>query len=290
MSDQPPHGFTQRRAPRRWHEGFPVGNGVLGAMLWGDGSPLCITLDHADLWDLRVDAAALDDPRFTAAELRRLVAAGLHDEAVEVFDKRFRRENPVTPTKIHIGRAELRLGPASTYECSLDLDAAVVTGTLVSPERRHALEAFVHKERPLFCLRLTNTASDTVFVVRPLIDLSSETARLGHPAPVFGTNGECRSMTCRIPEGPAYAVAWTRYGDDHFLAAEIAPTPEQAVSLALAVLAEARDVGYTRLRGEHVAAWGRFWDRSSVVLPEPRMEFLWYYGLYLLAASASRGH
>jgi alpha-L-fucosidase 2 len=36
-------------------------------------------------------------------------------------------------------------------------------------------------------------------------------------------------------------------------------------------------------------AWREFWAGSAVYIPERRMEFLWYFGLYLLASSARRG-
>ena len=100
MSDRVFHGFTHRRAPEHWHDGFPLGNGALGVMLWGNGAPLCFTLDHADLWDVRCDTAFMDDPDYSYAGLRRLVAEGRFDEAHERFDDRQRRENPVTPTKV----------------------------------------------------------------------------------------------------------------------------------------------------------------------------------------------
>jgi len=75
------HRIVHRRAPREWHDGFPLGNGAVGAMLWGDGDPLCLTLDKSDLWDLRSDDAYLDHPDHSYAGLRRLVSEGRFDEA-----------------------------------------------------------------------------------------------------------------------------------------------------------------------------------------------------------------
>jgi alpha-L-fucosidase 2 len=75
------HRIVHRRALREWHEGFPLGNGTLGAMLWGDGEPLCLTLDRADLWDLRHNATYQDDPSYSYAGLLRLAAEGRLDEA-----------------------------------------------------------------------------------------------------------------------------------------------------------------------------------------------------------------
>ncbi len=37
---------------RVWDEALPLGNGMLGALVWGDGKPLRISMDRADLWDL----------------------------------------------------------------------------------------------------------------------------------------------------------------------------------------------------------------------------------------------
>jgi alpha-L-fucosidase 2 len=290
MPDDPLHGFTHRRAPEHWHDGFPLGNGALGAMLWGNGAPLCFTLDHADLWDVRCDTAFMADPDYSYAGLRRLVAEGRFDEALEKFDDRQRRENPVTPTKLYIGRAELALGEATEYRCSLDLERALVAGKLAAADGDYDLEAFVHRERPLLCLRVTGAPPGARLRLRPLAEVWPESALLNHPEPEWHELGDVRTMTQAIPERPCYAVAWTSRGEEHYLAVEVADTAATARAAALHALRAALEVGYETLRAEHLAAWERFWAVSAVYLPEPRMEFLWYYGLYLLAGSSQRGH
>ena len=42
------HRLVHTKPPHQWHDGFPLGNGALGAMVWGDGDPLALTLDHVD--------------------------------------------------------------------------------------------------------------------------------------------------------------------------------------------------------------------------------------------------
>ena len=37
----------------RWDEAIPLGNGMLGALIWQNGKRLRFSLDRADLWDLR---------------------------------------------------------------------------------------------------------------------------------------------------------------------------------------------------------------------------------------------
>ena len=56
------HTIVHRSPPELWHYGFPLGNGSLGAMFWGNGNPLCLTLDRADLWDLRANNEYQSDP------------------------------------------------------------------------------------------------------------------------------------------------------------------------------------------------------------------------------------
>ena len=70
------HGVRHQSPPRIWQDGFPLGNGFLGAMLWGDGDPLNLTLDCADLWDSRTDDSFWKgNPAYTYAHLRELIAA-----------------------------------------------------------------------------------------------------------------------------------------------------------------------------------------------------------------------
>jgi alpha-L-fucosidase 2 len=38
---------------RTWDEAVPLGNGLLGGLLWGETNLLRLSLDRGDLWDLR---------------------------------------------------------------------------------------------------------------------------------------------------------------------------------------------------------------------------------------------
>jgi alpha-L-fucosidase 2 len=43
------HGIRYGSPALRWDEGLPVGNGLLRALVWGNGNPLRISIDRADL-------------------------------------------------------------------------------------------------------------------------------------------------------------------------------------------------------------------------------------------------
>jgi len=283
------HRIVHRRGPQEWHDGFPLGNGAIGAMLWGDGNPLCLTLDKADLWDLRSDDRYQEHPDFNYAGLQRLIAEEQFDEAFEIFEDRQLRDNPLGPTKISIGRAELCLGEAVDYECTLELGAAGVAGTLRTQAGEHQLLCFVQRERNVVCLRVTSPPAEARLSLKPLAEMNDSLTALGHPAPSVEDDGPVRILCQSIPDGPCYAVAWNPVGPDYFLAIESAETLEDARDRALNAWRAADDAGLECLHEAHVRAWREFWDASAVYLPEERIEFLWYFGLYLLASSVRRG-
>jgi alpha-L-fucosidase 2 len=281
------HRITHERAPLRWEEGLPLGNGRVGVMAWGDGAPLRLTLDHADLWDLRINDAFRADPEYSYAALRRLIAEGRFDEAVELFEARERRDNPLAPTKISIGRAEAHVGSSGACRMSLDIDRALVEGRLGPEDARQGFAVFVHRDRDLICLR--GASGEPRLRLVPLAEMTPGMADLGHPAPTLTQQGDVWVCAQELIEGPSCAVAWCASGSDTFLAVGLAPEPSQAVERATASVLGAREQGFDGLLREHLAAWERFWAGSAVHLPEQRMELLWYYGVYLLACSARPG-
>jgi len=283
------HRITHRRPPVSWHDGFPLGNGQVGVMFWGDGNPLVLTLDHAALWDLRSDDTYMSHPDFSYAGLQRLVADGRPEEALEVFEARQLRDNPLAPTKVSIGRAEVHLGEVTGYECSLDLGTATVAGTIRTTTGDHAVRCFVHRERNVVCLRIGDCPADARLELVPLAEVNDTLAQLGHPPAVRANEGDLRVLTQSLLEGPSCAVVWNASGPDFVLAIEVAGSEGQARAKAVETWRAAAEVGLDGLLEEHVRAWECFWAGSAVYLPEERLEFLWYYGLYLLASAARRG-
>ncbi len=87
-----------------WDEAIPLGNGLLGGLLWGEATRLRISLDRGDLWDER-PADGVEWDRFNYRTMRELVAAGRNDEFNRIFDKPY---DGLHPTKLPAGRVESR--------------------------------------------------------------------------------------------------------------------------------------------------------------------------------------
>jgi alpha-L-fucosidase 2 len=284
------HQLVYRNASLKWHQGFPLGNGVIGVMVWGDGNPLAFTLDHAELWDLRSHDSYQDDSRFNYVNLRRLVDEKRFEEIDEVFERRQLRDNPVGPTKVSIGRLEIELGTAQNYEMTLDIDKGVLKGSIYADGCEYAISGFVHKRRNVLCLRISSVRPDQITIrFLPLTKITESLSPLNHPAPAQVVQDDITILTQEIPDQFFYSIAWTFTGQDIFLSIEIAKTSEDAIEKTKNACQSARSQGFESLRLEHEAAWQEFWNTSAVFLPEADKEFLWYYGLYLLASSAQRG-
>lgn len=281
-------GFVHRSAPRIWQDGFPLGNGAIGAMLWGDGDPLSLTLDSSELWDDRRDETGPEEPRRTYALLCRLIEEKRFDEADRLFGTREGKRTPY-PAKLSAGRFELALGAAEAYEVTLDLDRATAEGSIQTAGRRHDVLCFVHRKRPLLCLRVADLPAEAALRFRPLGEVCPAMSALGYDPPGVAEADGVHVHAQAVPAGASYAVAWTVAGDDIFIALATADGAANAAADAGREVREARAIGLDALHREHVRLWKRFWRRPVVALPEARAEFYWRYGIYLLASSARRG-
>jgi len=118
------HGLHFTNAVARWDEALPLGNGLLGALVWGQGQPLRISLDRTDLWDL-TPVPEFESADYNYATVQRWHREGRHADLVRLLEKPYERP---APTKIPAGRLELSLSePARFLDTSLDLAEAMAT-------------------------------------------------------------------------------------------------------------------------------------------------------------------
>ena len=137
----------------RWDEAIPLGGGLLGGLVWGDGNPLRLSLDRGDLWDLRTPEPLLRDD-WTYATIRKGVAEKNQAALSELFDKPY--NDFAYPTKIPAGRIELVLGPERKVESfHLDLRRAVARAKLAGGG---AVDVFFSATEPVAMLRIEGPA------------------------------------------------------------------------------------------------------------------------------------
>ena len=136
----PEHNLVYQDPALVWDEALPLGNGLLGALVWGDGSPLKISLDRTDLWDLR-PVPEFHSEEYKYSTMKEWVSQGRIEDLRRVYEEPYQRPGP---TKIPAGRIELDLGNAEFKETRLDLSRAVAevdfSGGISAEVRVHSLQ------------------------------------------------------------------------------------------------------------------------------------------------------
>lgn len=108
----------------RWDEAVPLGNGLCGVLLWGDGQNVKLSLDRGDLWDERIGEAE-NSPLWN---FRTLVDA-VRDRDMTPCHRLCELAKTIPATKIPVGRLELTLAEP-LKEAVYELDPAHAAGLL----------------------------------------------------------------------------------------------------------------------------------------------------------------
>jgi alpha-L-fucosidase 2 len=265
-----------------WDEAIPLGNGLLGGLLWGEGRLLRLSLDRGDLWDER-PAEGVEWSRLTYKLGRDLVEAGKNDEFNRLFDKPY---DGLHPTKIPAGRVEISL-PAgqdvSAFELSLaDAQAHVRAGSATP------VDAFFSAAERVALMRIPGAEAPTLAIRVP-----AGLAKLGYAPPREGQQGDARWFEQEAAGGLRYCVyaAMRRSADGTVIAMTVTSTRDSALPVALAerLTRAALDRGYDRSLEPHAAWWDTFWSASRVSIPNAAALQQYYLAQYFYGAAARRG-
>ena len=264
-----------------WDEALPLGNGLLGGLVWGGGDTLNISLDRGDLWDLRLPET-LQRPDWTFATVRALVAAGDHRRRVELFDDPY--DKIPYPTKLPAGRLVVTFD--SSYVAERFLLSLATAEATVSYRARRATGFFSATE-PVAIFRLPSRTA-RVALVRP-----KSLDALAYPPADSGRRDGIAWLEQRAALGLRYAiVAGTRADRGGLLlAVTVTSTADgpDPVALGRARVAAALTRSYERMREPHRAWWRRFWATSDVRAPDSSIQAQYDVAKYFYGAASRRG-
>ncbi|MBL9126413.1 MAG: glycoside hydrolase N-terminal domain-containing protein [Verrucomicrobiales bacterium] len=268
-----------------WDEAIPLGNGLVGALLWGETNRLRISLDRGDLWDER---PAPGDPlkHFTYARLVQLVAEGKNPEISRIADTE--SYDRLHPTKIPAGRLEISLAPDQRAE-AFELNLADAEGRIHLAGGRR-IEAIAIADPPVVLVRVPGPAPERLQLRAP-----ESVRQLGYPPARHGED----PATARLwfeqdaADGLRYAIvaATRRVGDATLVAVAVTstrdgPDPVRSGSQRVAFVL---DGGYDLARAAHARWWHAFWQASRVQVPEPALLRHYYLVQYFYGAASRRG-
>ncbi len=265
----------------RWDHAIPLGNGLTGGLLWGNGQNLKLSLDRGDLWDLRLPKTFLRKD-WTWKTLQKLVAEGNNDAQIALIETPH-REFPY-PTKIPAARLELTLGQSlAAKSFVLDLQTAVGRVDLGGK----TAEVFFSATESVAMIRIPGDTPKWRIV--PPASLKT----LKYPPPQTGSDGTVSWSLQEAAEGLKYAVvvADRRVGDSTQIALAITSTNDgpDPVGLGRKRVEAALNAGYEKMLKPHLAWWKEFWSQSSVELPDPAVQQHYDLVQYFYGAASRRG-
>jgi alpha-L-fucosidase 2 len=292
---RPEHGLRYTTPALVWDEAMPLGNGLLGALVWGDGQPLRISLDRTDLWDLR-PVPEFHSPEYSYKMMRQWVKEGRIDDLHQLYDKPYGYPGP---TKIPAGRIELTLGDGRKFQsAALDIakaDAEVHFGEGV------VARVFVHATEPLGVVHITGKPAAVSLIAPPFAGKVTEEAgankisagdlaTLRYDAPVQQSG---KTWTGYLQKGWgdfrfAVALVWRNSGRDWLGVWSICTSKDSTDPLTAARqrCETALSGGLDKLAWEHQQWWASYWNKASVSVPNPVIERQWYLETYKFGAAA----
>ena len=152
------HVLWYRQPAKSWTEALPLGNGRLGAMVFGGVADERIQLNEDTLWDGFPRDVSNPDSLPALPEIRSLLFAGKNKEAVALASRTMMGRP--SQVKSYQSLADLRLeapglAGAQNYRRTLDLDSAVATVSYVTEGVTYTREAFASAPAQVIVVRFT---------------------------------------------------------------------------------------------------------------------------------------
>lgn len=160
------------RPADNWNEALPVGNGRLGAMIFGGIESERVQLNEESVWTGNPRWDANPNARENLPKVRKLLFEGKYSEAEKLAQSgilgNFRRDNASTYQTL--GDLTFHFGPfrgVSNYKRELDLDHAVATVSYTAGQVNYSREIFSSYPDQSLVIRLdADKAGSLSFTVR----------------------------------------------------------------------------------------------------------------------------
>lgn len=149
----------------QWREGLPLGNGVIGATVYGGASSDVIMLTHGDLWWLGKDSV-LQDVSEKVKDVRKKIDDGdfLNAEKIlstELIKKGYRPQLSY-PLPLCDLKIDMPVRCAKEYSRYLDMESAEASVSFKDGATRFERNAFVSRARDIIVYEITRTGSKNI--------------------------------------------------------------------------------------------------------------------------------
>lgn len=292
------HDLQFSKLAATWDEGIPLGNGMLGALIWQKGDNLRLSLDRADLWDLR-PMANLSKPEFSFRWVQEQYRNNSYKNVQELFDVPY--DQLPAPSKIPGAALEFETKSlGSVINVTLNIKKALCE---VEWEKGARLQTFVDASGAAGWFRFEKVASG--FAPALLPPTYRKNVPSGELNPVTGLDLQRLGYEQGSVVASPGKLVYNQTGWNGF-AYEVAVTWKQEASIVTGnwtissnfskkegdqtadyQLAElSKKASFDQSFQRHVAWWNNFWSKSAISIPDPILEKQWYLEQYKFGSAA----
>lgn len=290
------HGLQFQDLPKRWDEALPLGNGMIGELIWQKDQKLRLSLDHAELWDLR-PMKGLHQPGFTYQWVKEQVLKGDYSPVQKQGDEPYEREP--APGKIPGAGLEFDIsGWGKVLKSGLNIEKAVA---VTEWENGIKMSSFVHASLPYGYFKFENIQSLTCNLIPPKyqgeIDRQAggsvegdDLSRLGYKQGKVIKTGNSLYYLQQGWGGFYYEVSvkWAKTSSSTIegVWCIAAHYPESARPSAALLLK--KSAAFSKAFVSHASWWRNFWAKSAISLPDSILERQWYLEQYKFGCTARK--
>lgn len=294
------HDLHFKALSTSWDEGVPLGNGMVGALVWQKGNNLRMSLDRADLWDMR-PMKGIHRKEFSYQWVEQQVKKKEYNIVQDYFDAPY--DNEPAPSKIPGGALEFAIedwGAVSIVHLSHKEALCEVKW-----ENGTVLKTFVHATEPVGWFRFENLKKEFFpHLIAPKyqgeVKVSGDPvggddlARLGYEQGKVTKQGNSISYEQKGWGGFKYqiSVSWKKINNSTIegVWSISSQNPEQKNNpTAASIVKQTLQRGYQRDFKSHLSWWTKFWNQSAISVPDSLLEKQWYLEQYKFGSAARRG-
>lgn len=287
-----------------WDEGLPLGNGKLGALIYGNG-PLRVAIDRVDLWDNRPNPKIFSSEYNYQTLLRLSLSEKEEDwkkreEIFEGFGKL------AYPTNITAGRLEIDFGKQTdNIRSKVDIEKAIAE---VDIEHGFAkLVSFMHATRFIGVMRVYGRFDFTIHIpeyisgdengccyVKSDPYAPAVNRCLAYPRAEIVSDGEFTYYQQKTHTDYEYGIVVLKkesgmgYSDVYYTVVTNKDDGEY-ITFAKKQLQEISSVGFETLKQEHIAWWKAYWKKSEICINDFLLEKTYYRSWYLFGSCSRKG-
>ncbi len=260
------------KAPiERWDEAVPLGNGLHGALLWGDGKTIKLSLDRNDLWDERTTAEHHGLWSYRGLEKAYLAK---NRTLFEQLDQAC--ENNIA-TKLPVGRLEFTLlDEVRLTRFELDLETA--TAHIYDDKNEPVFSVFASADHSgIYIDTVLNLSFDIIppdYQGKFGLQGRECAAALGYRQGTLAKDSDSALYTQECDAGLTYGILVKKKSRGKYF---------------VSVLKNGEEPLERDGKETHLAYWREFWNRSSISLPDPEAQLHYHMCRYFYGSASRAG-